>query len=71
MGGGGGGSAQPPPVPPPPPAPATQANPLVTQAGAIQKQAAAARVGGGFDNTIATSPQGTAPATTIKQKLGD
>jgi hypothetical protein len=56
----------PPPPPPPPPAPPTLADSSVQAVGANARNAAAAAAGGqGFNNTIATSPQGAPnPQTT-------
>lgn len=71
---GGGGAPAAPLPPPPPPAPPTLATPTVGQAGSSSAAAAAAASGAGFENTLASSPQGASTPSVagpaLKDKLG-
>jgi hypothetical protein len=59
-----------PPPPPPPAAPPIFANPITAQAGTAASSQARAAAGQGFDNTVATGPQGAPAGNTGKQALG-
>ncbi len=58
-----------PPPPPPPPNPPTIASSAVSQAGAQERTRLAAAAGSGFGETIASSPEGAAPAATVQKQL--
>lgn len=58
------------PMPPPTAHPSTLGSQAIAQAGLLQQQRAKQAQGKGFNNTIATSPEGAAPPQTAKTYLG-